>query len=148
MSKLELSQILGSSTSRPQQLAYSQDCLIYIAGSFLIFYNPIVDEQIAYLKHTTPLISCICVSPCERLLAVCGTLSGVAERTLDSLTRRNNNIVLYRLGEIGLEEPQLLLTLKGHKHIIDHIAFSPDSRYLVSISNKDGSMFVWDCKTG
>lgn len=38
--------------------------------------------------------------------------------------------------------------LKGHKYVIDHVAFSPDSRYLVTASNKDGSMFVWDTKTG
>lgn len=43
MSKLELSQILGSSTTNARQLAYAQDCLLYISGSFIIFYNPIVD---------------------------------------------------------------------------------------------------------
>jgi WD40 repeat protein len=38
--------------------------------------------------------------------------------------------------------------LRGHKYTIDHVVFSPDSKYLVSVCNKDGGMFVWDCKTG
>jgi hypothetical protein len=64
MSKLELSQILGSSSSKPQHIAFAQDCLLYISGSFIIFYNAIVDEQICYLKHTSSLITSISVSPC------------------------------------------------------------------------------------
>lgn len=43
MSKLELSHILGSSTSKPQQINYAQDFLIYVSGSFIIFYSPVVD---------------------------------------------------------------------------------------------------------
>lgn len=73
MSKLELSHILGSSTAKPQQLAFAQDCFLYVSGSFVIFYNPVVDEQISYLKHTSPLITCIAVSPCEKYLAICST---------------------------------------------------------------------------
>lgn len=43
MSKLELSHILGSSTSRSQQIGYAQDFLIYISGATIIFYSPVVD---------------------------------------------------------------------------------------------------------
>lgn len=34
--------------------------------------------------------------------------------------------------------------LKGHKNPVGLLQFTPDNRYLVSISNKDGSMFLWD----
>lgn len=150
MSKLELSQVLGSSTSKLQHISFSQDCLMYISGSFIIFYNPIVDEQICYLKHSSPLISAICVSPCEQYLAISSTINNFQkEKTIDSnVSRKNNIITIYKLGQLGISTPEILITLKGHKYDIDHIIFSTDSKYLVSISNKDGSMFSWDCRTG
>lgn len=70
------------------------------------------------------------------------------EKTLDNASKKINNITIYKLGEVGINEPVVGLTLRGHKHAIDHIAFSPDNKYLMTVSNKDGSMFVWDCNTG
>lgn len=147
MSKLELSHILGSSSSKSQQIGYAQDFLIYVSGSFIVFYSPVVDEQIAYLKHNSPFINCINVSPCQQFLAVCSTAYSDKEKTLDS-NNKKNNIIIYKLGEVGVSQPVISVQLKGHKYMIDHMAFSPDSRYLVSVCNKDGSMFVWDCKNG
>lgn len=34
--------------------------------------------------------------------------------------------------------------LRGHKHNIDLLVFSPNGRYLLSVSNHDGSMFLWE----
>lgn len=82
------------------------------------------------------------------MLAVCSTSVGDKEKTFDSLTKKYNSITVYKMGEIGVNQPELLVVLKGHKHPIDHIVFSPDSRYLISVSNKDGSMFIWDSKSG
>lgn len=59
-----------------------------------------------------------------------------------------NNIVIYKLGEVGINAPIISIALRGHKFAIDHVVFSPDSNYLVTVCNKDGSMFVWDCNTG
>lgn len=70
MSRLELETILGSSTSKISQIGFAQDCLLYIAGSIIIFYNPIVDEQISFLKHSSSEITAIAVSRCEKILAV------------------------------------------------------------------------------
>lgn len=170
MSKLELESILGSSTNKISQIAFAQDCLLYIAGSTIIFYNPVVDEQISFLKHSSPEITCISVSSSEEFLAVSSI-----DRPLASLSNKNelhpisnnpsseymessnyqsrnkksqSSISLYKLGEVGLEEPELIRTFKGHKYPIDHLLFSPDGKYLVSLSNRDGSMFVWNCTSG
>jgi WD40 repeat protein len=37
-----------------------------------------------------------------------------------------------------------MLILRGHKHNIDLLLWSPNGRYLLSISNHDGSMFLWE----
>ena len=34
--------------------------------------------------------------------------------------------------------------LKGHKNGIDHLVFSNNGRYIVTVSNQDGSMFLWE----
>jgi WD40 repeat protein len=34
--------------------------------------------------------------------------------------------------------------LKGHKSGIDHLAFSPNGKYIVTVSNQDGSIFLWE----
>ena len=38
--------------------------------------------------------------------------------------------------------------MKGHRNPIEKMSFTPDSSYLVSINNKDGSMFLWDVEVG
>lgn len=34
--------------------------------------------------------------------------------------------------------------LKGHKSGIDHLVFSPNGKYIVTSSNQDGSVFLWE----
>ena len=34
--------------------------------------------------------------------------------------------------------------MKGHKNGINLVAFSRGGKYLVSVGNKDGSMFIWE----
>lgn len=34
--------------------------------------------------------------------------------------------------------------LRGHKFGLDHLVFSPNSKYIVTVSNQDGSMFLWE----
>ena len=33
--------------------------------------------------------------------------------------------------------------LRGHKKGIDHMVFSNNGKYIVTVSNQDGSMFLW-----
>lgn len=40
------------------------------------------------------------------------------------------------------------MVLKGHRFVVNHMIFSPDSKHLVTVCNKDMSMFVWDCEKG
>ena len=96
----------------------------------MVFYNPTIDEQIGYLKHSNPDISCLTVSEDGRLLAI-------------GCEGKYNNLWIYDLKDM-VENPILLYTLKGHKNGIDLLAFSPDAKYLVSVGNKDGSMFIWE----
>jgi WD40 repeat protein len=41
-------------------------------------------------------------------------------------------------------ETQAATELKGHKQSIDLVCFSPDGRYFLSVSNHDGSLFLWE----
>jgi WD40 repeat protein len=41
-------------------------------------------------------------------------------------------------------EQKPLFILKGHKQSIDLIKFSPNGKYLVSVCNSDGTLFVWE----
>ena len=34
--------------------------------------------------------------------------------------------------------------LRGHKKGIDHLVFSKNGKYIVTVSNQDGSMFLWE----
>lgn len=123
--------MLGSSTINSNQIAYAQGCLLYLCGSYVIFYNPTIDEQIAYLKHSTPEINCLCVSDDGRLLAI-------------GCDGKYNNIYVYDLNEIGEDDPELLYVMKGHKNGVDLMTFSKGRKYLISVGNKDGSMFIWE----
>ena len=53
---------------------------------------------------------------------------------------------VYRIDDLESLKGGLLgsvWTLRGHKLGIDHLAFSAFNRYIVSLSNQDGSMFLW-----
>jgi hypothetical protein len=60
---LNIEKVLGSSVSKISQLAQASGCLVYPAGNLVIFYSPILDEQITYLTHSSDSISSIVVSP-------------------------------------------------------------------------------------
>lgn len=40
--------------------------------------------------------------------------------------------------------PKAISVLRAHKHMVDILTFSGNSKYLLSISNHDGSMFLWE----
>jgi len=48
---------------------------------------------------------------------------------------------------LDLSTGKELMTLRGHQHIVDFVAFSPDGKRIVS-SSRDGSAKVWDAITG
>lgn len=60
---LSVELMLGSSSRRIRQVGYAKDCLLYICGCNIVFYSPLVDEQVAYIKHINSQISAIAVSP-------------------------------------------------------------------------------------
>lgn len=50
---LNIDNLLGTSANKIGHLAQAGGCLIYPSGNFIIFYSPILDEQVAYLTHTS-----------------------------------------------------------------------------------------------
>ena len=62
--------VFGASTNAGNQMGSADGCLIYVAGSLVIFYSPKLDEQIGFLKHNGGSISAIAVSSDEKVLAV------------------------------------------------------------------------------
>lgn len=126
--------VLGSSSSSIQLLGQAQGCLVYVSGSFLVFYSPKLDEQVAYLRHSSALITAIAVSTDEKLLAVADKAKppSVSVYDISSLEGLRGTA-----GKAGL-------VLRGHKHNIDLLVWSPNGRYLLSVSNHDGSMFLWE----
>ena len=50
---LDIDSLLGSSATKIGHLAQAQGCLIYPSGNFIIFYSPILDEQLAYITHNS-----------------------------------------------------------------------------------------------
>ena len=50
---LNIDNLLGTSANKITHLAQAEGCLIYPSGNFIIFYSPILDEQVAYLTHTS-----------------------------------------------------------------------------------------------
>ena len=39
---------------------------------------------------------------------------------------------------------EVMWILRGHKFGVDHFVFSPNCKYMLTISNQDGSMFLWE----
>jgi ribosome assembly protein 4 len=50
-----------------------------------------------------------------------------------------------RIWDLNTETPQHLL--KGHKHWVQHVAWSPNGRFLAS-AGMDGQVIIWEPKTG
>ena len=89
-------------------------------------YNPLNNLQVDHYIASKP-ISCVKVSPCGVYLAV-------GERGhLPSISVWN------------IKTKTLSVKLMGHKHGVGCIAFSPDSRFIVSCGFKyDKQLMVWD----
>lgn len=57
---------------------------------------------------------------------------------------KHPHITVYAIQTAGKDHTKkALLELKGHKHRIDGIVFSPNRKYIVSVCNQEGSMFLW-----
>jgi hypothetical protein len=64
ISKLTLNteKVLGSSVGKITLIAQAKNCLLYTAGNLIVFYSPLLDEQITYITHTSDSIASIAVS--------------------------------------------------------------------------------------
>ena len=122
--------LLGSSSDRISQVCHAQGCLVYLCGCYIIFYNHYAEDQIGFVKHHSADISCICASDDGSYIAVADD-------------NKQPTVTVYSVEDMGEQQPEIKWVLKGHKHGIDSIVFSPNGKYLVSLSNRDGSMFIW-----
>ena len=57
------------------------------------------------------------------------------------------SLALLSVSPLSAEAPKLRSTLKGHTNSIVAVAFSPDSKTVVSASH-DGTLKLWDVTTG
>jgi WD40 repeat protein len=64
---------------------------------------------------------------------------------LDPLRQHNQSFVL--LEEWEASSGKELLTLRGHKHFVTRVVFSPDGQRLASASN-DRTVKVWEASSG
>lgn len=126
--------VLGSTATTINHVAQAQGCLVYLASAFVVFYSPILDEQVAYLRHSSSFVSTIAVSSDEKLIAIADRSKPVSISiyAIDNLEKLRGNQI------------KPMFVLRGHKHNIDLLVFSPNANYLLSISNHDGSMFLWE----
>jgi WD40 repeat protein len=122
---LLLDRILGVSTLSNASLAATED-LFYIAGCVVVRYNAEENKQKGFYI-ASKAISSISVSPNGKYLAI-------GER---------GNAPLVTVWDINGYTK--LCALAAHKYGVGCMAFSPDSRYLVTVGFKsDKQLCLWD----
>jgi WD40 repeat protein len=126
---LRLERVLGLTSIASSSLsAAAGNHIIYCAGAIAIRYDTVSNSQKAFYKANRPL-SCISVSPDGMYLAA-------GER---------GHMPSVRIWDLSSGEQ--IATLTGHTHGVGSLAFSPDSRYLVTVGFKlDKQLFLWDWK--
>ena len=103
--------------------------IFYAAGCFAVKYNPEDNKQKGFYK-SSKAISCLAVSQDGKFLAV-------GERGQSPL------ITIW-----NIEKYEKLASLAYHKHGVGCLAFSPDSRYLVTVGFKlDRQLVLWEWRT-
>ncbi|KAI8824847.1 WD40-repeat-containing domain protein [Fimicolochytrium jonesii] len=146
---LQLERVLGLTANKPTSLALNphleSDTVAYPAGGVVVLYNHRRNRQVGFLHHTpeaekgastrrvgqsgAKLVACLTYSPDGEILAV-----GEAGH--------NPKVILWK-------GPTVVAELVGHKYGIAALAFSPDSRFLVSVGYQhDGAVYLWNWRTG
>lgn len=113
---------MGITAESEAHYTVAADCLAYVCGSQIVIYDPNRQQQVKSVSHRTYQISCIAASPDGRYLAVADTLK-------DPL------ISIYDLPSSSklLSKPSKSLPLKKCPPSL--LLFSPNSKYLVTVSN-------------
>ena len=44
---------LGSSSNKISKITYAHNLIIYVCGATIVFYSPLVDEQLNYIQHNS-----------------------------------------------------------------------------------------------
>ncbi|KAJ3130055.1 hypothetical protein HK098_006767 [Nowakowskiella sp. JEL0407] len=155
---LSIERILGLNVTRPAALAIHPEfqgdspLLAYPAGCYTVLYNHKRNKQVGFLLAGTQSSQLVNGS----MVGVGGSSSS-AWKTTSCVAFSPDGEVLA-VGESG-HQPRILIwdhkrntiitELRGHKFGVYALAFSPNSRYLVSLGfQHDGHIFVWNWKTG
>jgi WD40 repeat protein len=126
---LQLERVIGLSTLNNASFCSSpQGDLFYIAGCFVVRYNPEENKQKGFYASSKS-ISCISITDDGKYLAV-GERGQVPATSI-----------------WHIERYEKVATLVGHKGGVGCQAFSPNGRYLVTIGFKnDRQLILWDWK--
>ena len=127
----EMKHIFGTTVENEQLYTIAGSNIAFVSGSHIVIYDPRISQQVQFISHSSTHISCIAFTIDGKKLAV-------AEYTKGSL------ISIYDLNGQNKTISQPKQTLKGHRQGVSLLAWSPNAKYLASLSNEDGGMFLWE----
>ncbi|TPX61218.1 hypothetical protein PhCBS80983_g01246 [Powellomyces hirtus] len=152
----QLERVLGLTAARPASLALNPNTdtpvLAYPAGGVVVLYNYRRNRQISFLTGTG-------APDGERGSSSAATASrrGALQATrAASCVAYSADGEFLAVGESG-HQPRVVIwkgnsivsELVGHKYGILALAFSPDSKYLVSVGYQhDGTVYLWNWRLG
>jgi WD40 repeat protein len=63
-------------------------------------------------------------------------------------TSADNSALVWDIADGGAAQGKVLSTLRGHTGNVDAASFSPDERFVLTVSKEDGSARVWEAASG
>ncbi|XP_065833168.1 mitogen-activated protein kinase-binding protein 1-like isoform X2 [Oscarella lobularis] len=136
--KIKLEKVIGITASTNSCLSANSTYFAYPAGCVAVLYNAKKNKQRHVHNQARKPLSCIELSPDGKLLATGESGHNPCVRVYDMAS-----LVTSQSG------PNLVAELRGHKHGISCLAFSPNMKYIVSVGYEhDKNVNVWQWKTG
>jgi WD40 repeat protein/serine/threonine protein kinase len=129
---------LKGQTAGVKRLAFSRDGqrIFSLADKMIKVWDAQSGRETLNLKGHDNEITCVSISPDGQRI--------VSGSRFSDLTRPKDRA---RIKVWDVESGQEMLTLQGHDRWVSTVAFSPDSRQIVS-SSRDHTVKVWDAQTG
>eukprot|EP01012_Entosiphon_sulcatum_P016724 TRINITY_DN21614_c0_g1_i1.p1 TRINITY_DN21614_c0_g1~~TRINITY_DN21614_c0_g1_i1.p1 ORF type:complete len:1137 (-),score=150.84 TRINITY_DN21614_c0_g1_i1:21-3404(-) len=122
----EIAHVIGNTISGSAQVAFSGDGteVAYCAGCVVVVMNASTRKQAAVLRARRPLSAVAC----------CPTGKFVAAGEVE----KQGAVIVW-----NWSSHEELCNLKRHLNGVSHLAFSPNGRYLLSVSDTEGLVVIW-----
>ncbi|KAL6080562.1 mitogen-activated protein kinase binding protein 1 [Balamuthia mandrillaris] len=136
---LSLERVIGNTTHHNSGFACNpiNNEIAYAAGCLVVLVDPKTNAQRFLTRSTNKPLTCLCYSSNGKYLAV-------------GESGRQPAVVVWDLspGPTNASLPKVVAELRGHKYGVACLAFSPDSKAIVSVGvQHDGFVHLWDWKT-